>query len=194
VAFIVGGVVLQGEPPAYDEPIAEVRDFFADDGQRYLVGDYIVNIAFVLLLLPLIVGLRGRLVQPRGAQIGSRPAAQRPRSWMPSRLPQAEPSSKDSTIRALLYANGAAIAALGVPAALLTVSAAVVIWRTGALWRWLAPLGAIAGLLLVAGAAFPIAQDATGPLFTIRFTSFIAFVIFIVATSLSLVLTHDPSR
>ena len=80
------------------------------------------------------------------------------------------------------------------PAALLTVSAAVVIWRTGALWRWLAPLGAIAGLLLVAGAAFPIAQDATGPLFTIRFTSFIAFAIFIVATSLSLVLTHDPSR
>jgi hypothetical protein len=32
-AFIVGGVVLQGEPPAYDEPIGEVRDFFADHGQ-----------------------------------------------------------------------------------------------------------------------------------------------------------------
>jgi hypothetical protein len=95
VAFIVGGVVLQGEPPAYNEPIAEVRDFFADDGQRYLVGDYIVNIAFVLLLLPLIVGLRGWLgAAEDGAQIGSRPAAQRPRSWMPSRLPQAEPSSR----------------------------------------------------------------------------------------------------
>lgn len=194
MAFIVGGVVLQGEPPAYDEPIAEVRDFFADDGQRYLVGDYIVNIAFVLLLLPLIVGLRGRLGAAEGCSDRLAAGGAATPFLDAVALASGGAQLEDSTIRALLYANAAAIAALGVPAALLTVSAAVVIWRTGALWRWLAPLGAIAGLLLVAGAAFPIAQDATGPLFTIRFTSFIAFAIFIVATSLSLVLTHDPSR
>jgi hypothetical protein len=48
----------------------------------------------------------------------------------------------------------------------------------------------IAGILLVVGASFPIAQDATGPLFTIRFVGFIAFALFVVATSLSLGLAH----
>jgi len=75
----------------------------------------------------------------------------------------------------------------------MTVSAASVIWHTGALWRWLAILGGIAAILLVAGAAFPIAQDATGPLWTIRFISLIAFALFVVATSLSLALTHGTS-
>jgi hypothetical protein len=201
-AFIVGAVVLQGEPPAYDKPIPEVRDFFARDGQRYLVGDYIVNIAFVFFFLPLVVGLRSRLgAAEDGAQIGSRlvlvgglltvAVGGVATSFLDAvALGSGGSQLEDPTIRALLYANAVAIAALGMPAALLTVSAAVVIWRTGALWRWLAPLGVIAGILLVVGASFPIAQDATGPLFTIRFVGFIAFALFVVATSLSLGLAH----
>lgn len=205
-AFIVGGVLLQGEPPAYDKPIGEVRDFFADHGQRYLAGDYIVEIGFVFFFLPLMVGLRSRLgAAERGAQIGSRlvlvggvvtvVVGGVATAFLDAvALASGGAQLQDSTIRALLYADAVAIAALGVPAALTTVSAAVVIWRTGALWRWLAFLGGIAGILLVAGAAFPIAQDATGPLWTVRFVSFIAFALFVVATSLSLALTHSASR
>jgi hypothetical protein len=52
---------LQGQPPAYDAPIGEVRDFFAAHGDRYLWGDYIAGLAFILCLLPFVVGLRSVL-------------------------------------------------------------------------------------------------------------------------------------
>ena len=64
-------------------------------------------------------------------------------------------------MRAFLYANAAAIAAIaaiGLPAAVFTLAASVVIWTTAVLWRWL-----LAGVLLAVGAAFPVAGDPTGP-------------------------------
>src|SRR5215207_11508789 len=73
VLFAVGGIVLQGQPPAYDAPIGEVRDFFAAHGDRYLWGDYIAGLAFVLCFLPFVVGLQAVLGAAEGApQIASR--------------------------------------------------------------------------------------------------------------------------
>src|SRR4029450_4734438 len=86
----------------------------------------------------------------------------------------------DSIIRALLYADAVAIAGIGMPAALTTIAAAVVIRRTRAPpWR-LAPGGPVAGALLVAGAAFPVEGNAAGVLWTIRFIGFISFAVFVV--------------
>jgi hypothetical protein len=59
VLFAVGGIALQGQPPAYDAPIAEIRDFFAANGGRYLWGDYIAGLAFILCLLPFVVAADG---------------------------------------------------------------------------------------------------------------------------------------
>jgi hypothetical protein len=71
--FAVGGIILQGEPPAYDQPIAEARQFFADHGSRYLVGDYLADIAFVFLFLPFVAGLRTHLgAAEKGGEMGSR--------------------------------------------------------------------------------------------------------------------------
>jgi hypothetical protein len=38
VLFALGGIALQGRPPAYDAPIGETRDFFASHGARYPLG------------------------------------------------------------------------------------------------------------------------------------------------------------
>jgi hypothetical protein len=201
--FAVGGIILQGEPPAYDEPIAEARQFFADHGTRYLVGDYLADIAFVFLFLPFIAGLRSHLgVAEKGGQLGSRlvfagglatvvVGAASTAFLDAVALAEGGPTLSDSTIRALLYADAVAIAGIGMPAALTAVAASVVILRTRVLPRLLAPLGAGAGALLVAGAAFPIEGDADGVLWTIRFIGFISFALFVVLTALSLVASEQ---
>lgn len=75
--FVVGAVVLQGEPPAYDASLAEVRRFFTDNHTRFLVGDYLAGLAFLLLFLPFVVGLRSLLGTAEGGpprQARRRPA------------------------------------------------------------------------------------------------------------------------
>jgi hypothetical protein len=93
----------------------------------------------------------------------------------------------DSTIRLLLELDAVAIAAIGLPMALTAIAAAAVIWRTGVLPRWLAPLAALSGLLHIVGASFVAANDAEGPLFFIRFAGLITFAVFVAASSVSLI-------
>src|SRR5260370_14003611 len=47
VLFFIGGVILHGTPPAYDEPIQQAREDFPNNPQASLVGDYIVRLGFV---------------------------------------------------------------------------------------------------------------------------------------------------
>jgi hypothetical protein len=61
VLFVIGGVILHGQPPAYDEPIQKARQYFHDNAQQYLVGDYIVRLGFVFGFLPFVAGLQSRL-------------------------------------------------------------------------------------------------------------------------------------
>ncbi len=179
-------IVLQGEPPAYDASLAEVRQFFSDNSTRFLIGDYLAGLAFLLLFLPFVVGLRSLLGAAEGGpQIASRLMLVGGLATVligdtatvfqdTLALGAANPELQDTTLRAFLYANAAAIAAIGLPAAVFTFAASVVIWTTAVLWRWLAVLDVLAGVLLAVGAAFPLAGDPTGPLWTIRFISFIA--------------------
>jgi drug/metabolite transporter (DMT)-like permease len=70
----------------------------------------------------------------------------------------------------------------------MVLAASWLIWKHRALWRWLAVLGAVAGVLLVLGAAFPLEHRSMGVLFAARFAGFLALVIFIVASSLAMLL------
>jgi hypothetical protein len=205
VLFAVGAIVLQGEPPAYDASLAEVRQFFTDHGTRFLVGDYLAGLAFLLLFLPFVVGFRSLLGAAEGGpQIASRLVLVGGLATVlvgdtatvfqdTLALGAANPELQDATVRAFLYANAPAIAAIGLPAALFTLAASVVIWTTAVLWRWLAVVGVLAGVLLVVGAAFPLAGDPTGPLWTIRFLSFIALLVFVVAASIGMLLRAEPA-
>jgi hypothetical protein len=191
VLFLLGAAVLQGEPPPAGAPVAQVREFFHDAGRRYLVGDFVAGCAFMLLLLPFGVLL------PRALSIVD--------SWW-SRLPAAGVVAlttvggtatsfldavamagggdrlDDSTVAALLYANSAGIALIGLPAAVFAGSAAILVRRARGPWI-VAVLGWVAAVLLVTGAAFPIEGDAHGPLWTVRFTGFLTLAAFVLATS-----------
>jgi hypothetical protein len=83
--------------------------------------------------------------------------------------------------------DAVAIAAIGFLIALTAISAATVIWRTGVLPRWRAPVAAAFGLLDIVGAVLVAANDAEGPLFFTRFPGLIAFTAFVAAASALLI-------
>src|SRR6266545_3849154 len=182
--FVVGAIILQREPPAYDASLAEVRQFFADNHTRFLIGDYLAGLAFLLLFLPFAAGFRSLLGRAEGEpQIASRLVL----------VGGLATVLLGDTATVFQYANAAAIAAIGLPAALFTLAASVVIWTTAVLWRWLAVVGLLAGVLLAVGAAFPVAGDPTGPLWTIRFISFIALAVFVVSASIGMLQHAEPA-
>ena len=202
--FVVGAIILQREPPAYDASLAEVRQFFTDNHTRFLIGDYLAGLAFLLLFLPFVVGFRSLLGAAEGGpQIASRLVLVGGLATVlvgdtatvfqdTLALGAANPELQDTTVRAFLYANASAIAAIGLPAALFTFAASAVIWTTAVLWRWLAIVGLLAGVLLAIGTAFPIAGDPTGPLWIIRFLSFIALAVFVVSASTGMLQHTEP--
>jgi hypothetical protein len=199
VLFAIGGIALQGQPPAYDAPIGETRDFFSAHGARYLWGDYIAGLAFILCLLPFIVGLRSVLGAAEGnPQIASRLVlvggiatvivGDAATAFLDALALGGAPAElPDTTIRLLLELDAVAIAAIGLPMALTAISAATVIWRTGVLPRWLAPVAALSGGLHLVGATFVAADDGEGPLFFIRFAGLITFAVFVAAASVNLI-------
>lgn len=196
--FALGGIALQGQPPAYDAPIGEIRDFFADHGGAYLWGDYIAGLAFVLCLLPFVVGLRSVLGAAEGGpQIGSRLVlvggvatvivGDAATAFLDALALGRPEDFSDATIRLLLQLDAVAIAAIGLPMALTAIAAATVIWRTRVLPPTLAVVAALSGLLHIVGATFVAADDADGPLFFIRFAGLITFAVFVAAASVSLI-------
>lgn len=158
--------------------------------------------AFLLLFLPFAVGFRSMLGAAEGEpQLGSRLVLVGALATVvlgdsatvfqdTLALGAANPQLLDTTVRAFLYAN---IAAIGLPAALFAFAASFVIWATPVLWRWLAVFGLLAGALLVIGTAFPVAGDPTGPLWAIRFLSFIALAVFVVSASIGMLRRAEPS-
>ena len=68
----------------------------------------------------------------------------------------------------------------------MVLAASWLIWKQQALWRWIALLGAVAGVLLIIGAASPLESQALGILFAVRGVSFLLLVVFVIACSLNL--------
>jgi hypothetical protein len=203
ILFVVAAIVLQGEPPPFDQPAAQAREFFAARGGRYLLGDYLAGLGFIFGFLPFVVGLRSLLGRAEGGlQVGSRlllvagvttvVVGDAATVFTDAMALAGGAELNDSTIQALLDANAVAIAAIGLPMALFAFAAAVVVWTTGALPRWLAVIGSIAGVLHVAGAAFPVQGEPDGVLFILRFLGLIAFALFVLLTSISMLTMREP--
>lgn len=65
VFFVIGGL-LQGDTPFPDATAAEIGDWYADNGNRYLIGNFIITLAVVLGLLPFFCYLRVALAEAEG--------------------------------------------------------------------------------------------------------------------------------
>jgi uncharacterized protein YneF (UPF0154 family) len=207
VLFIVGAIGLQGEPPVRGDSIESIRAYFIDDGTKYLVGDFIVGIGFVIFYLPYVIALRWFLGSAEGT-----PAIW---SWMAfaggalsvmlgfvsgifwSALAlglEDNPGLDDSTIRLMMDLNAVSFAGTMMAIALFVGSAGFVILRTGVLWRWLGGLGLLTAVLLLIGAAWPIEGDDEGTLAIAYYAGLPLTLLFVVISSVGMIMRKEAPQ
>src|SRR5574341_1699840 len=203
VLFVVGAIALQGEPPQRTDSVEEIRQYFIDDGEIYLTGDYLVGIGFIFFFLPWAVGL-SRLIRRADGLSG-----------MLSTLvvvgavafvviggvssiffgamainASADPAIAldDTSIRAFMELSTYAFGSFSIIGALLLAAASYGIWRTGVLWRWLAIIGGLASLLLIIGGAWTIDGDEEGFLSALGFVGLIGMLLFLLISSVGMIM------
>jgi hypothetical protein len=181
ILFLVVIFGVQGEEPALHAPIEEIREFYTDHGDRYLVGGYLFGLGLVLLFLPFVTSLSALLGRVEGApavcsrlvlvggvlfvaallitNVGSALA-----------MGAGDPEVDTAAVRTLAYVETVTFSVTTLPVALMLLSASAVIWRTAVVWRWLALLGLVAAL---AGVVSPLmvldGGDEEGPFGALMF-------------------------
>lgn len=207
VLFFVGALGLQGEPPQRTDSIDEIRKYFADDGEAYLAGDYLLGLGFVLFFLPWAVGLSQLVRRADGL------------SSMLSTLvvvgavlfvvlggvgsiffgtlainASADPAIAidDASVRTLMEMSQYSFVGFALTGALFLAPASFAIWRTGVLWRWLAIIGGIAAALLIIGSAWTIDGDEDGAIASLAFVGFIVTMIFLLISSVGMIMRRTP--
>ena len=158
VVFVVG-VALQSEPPVFDDPVDEIRADWVNDGQQYLVADYILGLAFALLYVPFIATLSELLGRAEGGpRIWSRVAfiggliimlwgAWSSVFWGALAFGDFAATASDETLQTLMALDYYAV--MGMPLAFMVFigGTTLVIAQTGIFRRWLVIVGAIESVL-----------------------------------------------
>jgi hypothetical protein len=66
VVLVVIAFIIAGNTPMPDDSAASIRDYFADNGDQYMVADFIFAVAFVFFFLPFAAGLTAYLSAAEG--------------------------------------------------------------------------------------------------------------------------------
>jgi hypothetical protein len=204
VLFIVGAFIIQGESVERSDSIAEIRQYFVDDGDTYLLGDYLIGIGFIFFFLPFLIILR------RVLEAGGNWAALLARIallagvvaliwggiagffWGALAVGAAGNSEvDDSSIRTLMELDAYAFAGLFLPIGLMLGAAGASIWLSRVLWRWLGIIGLIGFLAALIGAAWPIDGDDEGALASIGLFGYLAMMIFVLLVSINLLMQRS---
>jgi hypothetical protein len=173
IAFIVlfaAGIVTSGDSPMYGDDAGEIRSFFADHSNQYLVGNWLTGLAVVFLFLPFVATLRSVLERAEGAGgtwartafvggllwaiIGGAASV----SMGALAFTKAE-NLDDSTLLFVVGADWIGFATASFGLALMIAAASAVIIRTGVLWRWMGYAGGIVAAVIIVGALNPVQHD-----------------------------------
>jgi hypothetical protein len=204
ILFIIGPILLTGDTPMRDDSIEDIRKYFADDGEMYLVGDYIAGIAFVFFFLPYLVTLRWVLGSGEGwppiwswltviggvtfVVIGGTQAV----FFGALAISEGNPEViDDAGVRLLMEMSTYAFTGFSFTLALFVASASLVVLRTGVLWRWLAGLGFLAAVLQIVGAAWPIDGDEEGALAILGFIGAPLTLLWILISSIQMIMMKE---
>ena len=200
VLFFVVGFGVQGEPPAYDDPIDEVRAYWADDGDAYLIGDYILALSSLLLLLPFLVALRTLLGRAEGEpQIlslvgfvaGVLLIAVASISSGPWTMLASEPEMfDDAGLRLFMLLDNGLWHAFSYMASILILASSIVMVSTGVLWRWLGALGIVVGIAGLIEPLYVVEPD-SGVFEALGFVLFIGFALWLLLTGVGMVVLKE---
>src|SRR5688572_10614528 len=204
VLFIIG-ILLQGDTPMADDDIESVREFFADSDKTnmYLVGDWLIGIAFIFLFLPFLSSLRSvlgvadpsggmwaRLAFAGGILVLAAGLAGSLAWGSLALLPVTD--IDDST---LLFANRINHYGFGsglpLTLAALIVPASLVVVASGVFWRWLGYAGLIVALANVVGALWVIEGDQETFIGLFSLIGFAGYGLWMLATSIALLMSAE---
>ena len=202
VLFIIG-ILLQGDTPMADDDIESVREFFADSDKTnmYLVGDWLIGIAFIFFFLPFLSSLRSvlggadpsggmwaRLAFAGGILVLAAGLAGSLAWGALALLPVTD--IDDST---LLFANRINHYGFGsglpLTLAALIVPASLVVIASGVFWRWLGYAGLIVALANVVGALWVIEGDQETFIGLFSLIGFAGYGLWMLATSIALLMS-----
>src|SRR3990170_9113198 len=176
VVFIVG-IVLTGDSPTLDKSADEIRDWYADNGDQFLAGNYLIGLAFALFFFPFLASLQSLLASAEGG----------PRMW--SKVAFAGglaflifgavtsffwatlaysfgvvEQGEDVPIKTIMYLDHVGTATFPMPLIALVLGTSLVSLRTGVLWRWLSVLAPVVVVFVVINGASTLSSDTDGAL------------------------------
>lgn len=201
VLFFIGAFALQGDTPSRDDSTAEIREYFSNDADTYLFGDYLIGIGFTLFFLPFLIILYRLLARGVGwADVLARVAlfagaivivwgGLAGTFWGALAVGAAENSEvDDSSVRTLMELDTYVFSGLLFPVGLFLGAAGLSIWLSDVLWRWLGIIGIVGFVGSYVGAAWPIEGDDEGGVAAFGLAGFIGLPLFVLLVSINLLI------
>jgi hypothetical protein len=197
VLFVVS-ILVQGDTPMSNDSADEIRSFFTDNRDQFLIADFVTGIALIFLFLPFAACLRSILADAEGepgvcsrlfyagailtlaiggsASIGQCALA----------MGASDPAIDDSGIKLMAYASDYGFAAIGLGFGLTALSAGILMVMTGVVARWVGYLGLVCAAINVIGAAWVIDGDPEGVLSFFSIVGFLVFGLWVLGISVML--------
>ena len=204
IAFVVVWLLKMvgtGVTPPYDDPIGEIRDYWEDDGRRYLVVQYVGLLSMVIFLLPYMVALTTLLGRAEaGARLWSRVslaggvcfvAVTIAANWIWTSLAIGADVISDDGMRTLMYLDAAAFYIGIFPLAVFVTAGSLVIVATGAMRKWLGYVGLADGIALFAAPLVVLADHSDSPLGLFYFLTLVVGAAWVVATGVAMLRLRD---
>jgi hypothetical protein len=194
ILFIVGGAI-QADVPMADKPADEIRAYFTDNGDQYIVGDFFFGLAFVFFFLPFASALTAYLAASEGnppvwsrlvliaaaiitAVGGGLGAVQGGLAY------GAVDALDDGSLEALIDTSYYGFTVVfNYATALLVFCASMVILRKGLLWNWLGWLGLAYAIAAIVGFFAVLSDDPTSGLGILNFIVLIVFGVWTLVVS-----------
>jgi hypothetical protein len=185
-----------GVTPPYDDPIGEIRDYWEDNGRRYLVAQYVGLLSGVVFLLPYMVALTTLLGRAeKGARLWSNVSLAGGVCFVAitiainsiwTALALGADAISDDGMRTLMYLDAAAFYIAVFPFAVFVTAGSLVIVATGVMRKWIGYVGLADGIALFAAPLTVLEEGSGGPPGLFYFLSLVVAVAWIVATGVSM--------
>ena len=202
VGVAIGLLLFLPAQPVPDDPIADIREFFADDSALVHTANWILSLIIVFVFLPFAVGLRSVFGEKDadtrmwsriayGGAVAIVAVAGAGSALVASAALAVESGGlDDSVLRLILYMDAyifSVVMSFGI--ALFLSATSMLVLSTGALWRWLGWFGLAIALLGLIGAWWPLDGDVEGPLAILSFISLPLYAIWSLLAGINLLRT-----
>ena len=205
IMFVIG-VALQTAPPLFDDPIDEIRADWVEDGNQYLVADYVLGLAFVFFYIPFISALRGILGRAEGGgNLWSRVSfiggliimlwgAWASAFWGTLAFGDFAETASDETIQTLMVLDYYSVVGMPLAFAVFVGGTSIVILQTGVLRRWLVYLGMVEIVLSVLAPLAIFSANSSSTFDTIYTISFLILPLWILLVSIVMLMISDEPQ